>query len=202
MIALLFGLVLVVGGYRVFLVLLPIWGFFFGFGLGAQTLQALFGVGFLSTISSWVVGFFTGAIFAVLSYLFYIVGVVLIAGSLGYAIGAGFMGLIGIQMGFLVWIVGMVVGVALAIVTIMFNLQKYVIIVATALGGAGIIVGTLVLGVRGASIVSMLAQNPVQFVLQDSWFWTLVYIVLAGGGIVLQILNTRNWELEAYENRI
>jgi hypothetical protein len=202
MIALLFGLVLVVGGYRIFLVLLPIWGFFFGFGLGAQTLQALFGVGFLSTISSWVVGFFTGAIFAVLSYLFYIVGVVLLAGSLGYAIGAGFMGLIGIQMGFLVWIVGMVVAVALAIVTIMFNLQKYVIIVATAMGGAGIIVSTLVLGVRGASIVSLLSENPVRFILQDSWFWTLVYIVLAGGGIVLQILNTRNWELEAYENRI
>jgi len=44
MIALLMGLVICFGGYRLFLVLLPIWGFFFGFALGAQTIQALFGI--------------------------------------------------------------------------------------------------------------------------------------------------------------
>jgi hypothetical protein len=47
MIALLVALVVCFGGYRLFLFLLPIWGFFFGFALGAQTLQALFGQGFL-----------------------------------------------------------------------------------------------------------------------------------------------------------
>jgi hypothetical protein len=36
--------------------------------LGAQTLQVLFGVGFLATITSWVVGFIVGGLFAVLSY--------------------------------------------------------------------------------------------------------------------------------------
>ena len=86
LIALLVGLVVTFGGYRLFLFLLPIWGFFFGFGLGAQTLQVIFGIGFLATISSWVVGFFVGAIFAVLSYLFYIVAVALISGSFGYGL--------------------------------------------------------------------------------------------------------------------
>jgi len=42
----------VVGGYRFFIFLLPIWGFFFGFGLGAQAVQALFGDAFLSTVTS------------------------------------------------------------------------------------------------------------------------------------------------------
>jgi hypothetical protein len=79
LIGLLFGLAVAYGGYRLFLILLPIWGFFFGFGLGAQTLQAIFGVGFLSTISSWVVGLIVGLIFAVLSYLFYIVAVALLS---------------------------------------------------------------------------------------------------------------------------
>ena len=87
MLALLVGLTVTFSGYRFFLFLLPIWGFFFGFGLGAETLQVLFGVGFLATVSSWVVGFFVGAIFAVLSYLFYIVAVALLAGSFGYGLG-------------------------------------------------------------------------------------------------------------------
>ncbi len=60
MIALLFGLLLVFGGYRLFLLLLPIWGFFFGFGLGAQTMTWLLGEAFLGTVTGWIVGFFVG----------------------------------------------------------------------------------------------------------------------------------------------
>src|SRR6478609_11494068 len=67
MIGLLFGSILAFSGYRFFIFLLPIWGFFWGFGLGAQSIQALFGNGFLSDITSWVVGFFVGLLFAVLA---------------------------------------------------------------------------------------------------------------------------------------
>ena len=74
LIALLVGLAVCFNGYRWFLILLPIWGFFFGFGLGAQTLQAILGVGFVATVTSWVLGFLVGLVFAVLSYLFWIVG--------------------------------------------------------------------------------------------------------------------------------
>jgi hypothetical protein len=201
MIALLLGLVICFGGYRLFLLLLPIWGFFFGFGLGAQTMQALFGQGFLATTSSWVVGFFVGAIFGLLSYLFYVVGVGILAGSLGYALGAGFMNLIGIDWGLLVWIVGIVVAVVAIAVTFYFDLQKYVIIVATALGGAGIIVGTLMFGLIGVTLARFF-ENPIRFALQDSPLWTIVFLVVAIAGIAWQILTTRAWELEPYENRI
>lgn len=201
MIALLLGLVICFGGYRLFLFLLPIWGFFFGFGLGAQTMQALFGQGFLATTSGWVVGFFVGAIFGLLSYLFYVVGVGILAGSLGYALGAGFMNLIGIDWGLLVWIVGIVVAVVAIAVTFYFDLQKYVIIVATALGGAGIIVGTLMFGLIGVTLARFF-ENPIRFALQDSPLWTIVFLVVAIAGIAWQILTTRAWELEPYENRI
>jgi hypothetical protein len=80
LIALFFGMVVVFNGYKLFLVLLPIWGFIFGFVFGAQTMEALFGVGFLATVTSWVVGFVVGAVFAVLSYLFYIVAIALYSG--------------------------------------------------------------------------------------------------------------------------
>ena len=67
-------------GYRFFLILLPIWGFFFGFGFGLQTMQALLGDGSLATITRWVVGFIVALVFAVLAYLFYIAAVAIIAG--------------------------------------------------------------------------------------------------------------------------
>ncbi len=50
LIAYLFGLAMTFAGYKFFLILLPVWGFFFGFFLGAQSMQALFGTGFLATV--------------------------------------------------------------------------------------------------------------------------------------------------------
>jgi len=85
LIALVFGLLVVFGGYRLFLVLLPIWGFFAGFLVGSQAVFFIFGDAFLGTITGWVVGFFVGLLFAVLSYLFYIFAVAVISFTAGYA---------------------------------------------------------------------------------------------------------------------
>ena len=201
MIALIMGLVICFGGYRLFMVLLPVWGFFFGFFLGAETLQAILGGGFLATVTGWVVGFVVGAIFGLLSYFFYIVGVAILAGSLGYALGAGFMNLIGIDASLLVWIVGIVVAIVVAAVTILFNIQKYVIIIATALGGAGITFGTLLLGVGGLALAN-LAENPVRRMLEGSPLLIILFVVTAVAGIVVQLQANREFEIEAYENRI
>ena len=201
LIALFLGLVICFAGYRLFLLLLPIWGFFVGFALGAQTLQLLFGAGFLATVTGWVVGFVVGALFAVLSYLFYAFAVAVIAGALGYGVGAGFMGLIGVDWNWLVWLVGIILAVIFIIVTFYFNLQKYAIIIATALGGAGIIVVTLMFGYIGMTLAKFF-ENPIQFALNDSPLWTIFFLVMAGLGIAAQIYSSRAFEIEAYENRI
>ncbi len=201
LIALLVGLAICFNGYRWFLILLPIWGFFWGFALGAQTLQAVFGIGFLATVTSWVAGFIVGAVFAVLSYLFYLVAVALMAGSLGYALGVGIMGLIGFDFGLITWLVGIVLAIIVAAVTIYFNLYKYVIIVTTAIGGAGTVVITLMFGYAGLTLAH-LAQNPIRFALQGSPLWTILFLVLAVLGIASQLATSRAFELEAYENRI
>ena len=201
LIALFLGLVICFAGYRLFLMLLPLWGFFFGFALGAQSLQLLFGDGFLSTVTSWVVGFGIGALFAVLSYLFYAFAVAVVAGSLGYALGAGFMQLINVDIGWLVWLVGIAVAVVVIIATFYFNLQKYAIIIATAIGGAGLIVGTLMFGYIGMTLAKFF-ENPIRFALNDSPLWTIFFLVMAGLGIAAQIYSSRAFEIEAYENRI
>jgi hypothetical protein len=195
--AFLFGSALAFCGYRFFLVLLPILGFFFGFGFGAQTIQAIFGTGFLSDVTSWVVGFFVALLFAGLSYFFYFFAVALLAGSLGYSIGAGIMLAITPELNFLVWLIGIVVGVALAIVVIVFNVQKWVIIIATALMGAGVIVGTF-LFMLGQLPSAEVVVNPVRAVLQDSPFWMIIFIVVAVLGIIVQFATSRFWQIESY----
>jgi hypothetical protein len=198
LIAMFFGFVVAFSGYRFFLILLPIWGFFYGFALGANSLQAIFGQAFLATVTSWVIGLLVGVVFAVLSYLFYLFAVALIAGSLGYALGMGIMMAIGFDLQFIDWLVGFVLGVIFAVGAIALNIQKWVIIIATAILGAGVIVGTFMFMFGGLPSAS-LVQNPVRAALQTSPIWMLVFIVVAILGILAQYASTRNFEVETYD---
>jgi Domain of unknown function (DUF4203) len=200
MITLFFGSVLAFGGYRFLAVLLPILGFVFGFVLGAQLVQALFGGGFLATATSWLIGFLLAVPFAVVSYLIYFMAVSLAAGALGFVIGAGLMQAIGFDFGFLVWLVGVLAGLALATAVLVFNVQKYVVIAATAVLGAGVIVGTF-LFLFGDLTPAQLGQNPVRHVLQTSPLWLLAFLAVAVVGTLAQYQSTRGLELRAY-NRL
>ncbi len=199
LIALAFGVAVAFRGYRFFLVLLPVLGFVIGFTLGAQTLQAIFDVGFLTTVTSWVVGFLVGLLFGVLSYLFYFIGVALLSFGLGYAIGAGFMGLIGFDLGLVSWLVGMAAGVALALVVIFFNVQKWVIVAITSFFGSAAIIGSLML-VLGKISIEDLGTNAVGKAIEDSFLWLLFYLVIAVLGIASQIGIDQSVELEPPES--
>jgi hypothetical protein len=195
LIAFLFGLVLCFGGYRFFLILLPIFGFFFGLVFGAQTMQLLFGTGFFAEVTSWVVGFVVGAVFAVLSYFFYLFAVAIIAGSLGYSVAVGLLMAIGLDMGPIIWIIGVVAAIALAAVTLIFNLQKWVIIIGTSLMGAGVIFGGFI--ILFAPHATLLV-NPVKSALSQSPLLLITAIVVAIIGIVVQVRSNRNFTLDSY----
>lgn len=201
MIALLFSAVVCFAGYRLFLVLLPIWGFFFGFAVGAQAVQALLGEAFFGTVTSWAVGFVVAVAFAVLSYIFYFVAVALIAGSLGYGVTVAIMGAIGFNFGFITWVLAVVVGVLLAIVTLRFNLAKWVIMIATALGGAALAIGTLFVGIENVDLAKM-ATDPIRTMLAGNWFMILIFLVMAVAGLFFQWRTSRIYTIEAYDNRI
>jgi hypothetical protein len=190
-----FGLLLAFAGYRMFLVLLPIWGFFFGLALGADTMQALFGVGFLATVTSWVVGFVVGAIFALFSYLFYMFAVAVVAGSFGYSITALILLAIGMRPGFLLWIIAIIVAVVAIFVTFRFNLQKWVIIIATSVLGAGVVFGTFILLFNPAMTFM---ENPVRLVLQSSPLLWILALALAVAGIVVQYRQNKAFTLDSY----
>ncbi len=201
LIALTFGLVVIFGGYRLFLVLLPIWGFFVGFLLGAQTVQAIFDVGFLVTVTSWLVGFVVGAIFAVLSYLFYIFAVGVISFSFGYGLTVGILEWIGLEnLELIVWIVAVIVGIVVALAVIGLNLQKYAIIAITAMGGTCVVIYTL-LALFDSGVAIVLLENPVKTAIDNSFWWLLFFVVLTIAGIVVQIRANREFEIESY-NRL
>ncbi len=186
--AVLLGAAILFAGYRFFLVMLPIWGFFGGFWLGAYSVSLILGGGFLATTTGLVVGFVVGIIGAVLSYLFYMVGVVIIAAAFGGAVGSGIMSAIGFDPGLVLGIVTVISALVAAGLTLLFNLQKYVLIILTAMAGAVLVVfaGMLVLGQITPSDLQS-GANLIQPVFQGSWFWSIVWLVLAIVGVVVQI---------------
>jgi hypothetical protein len=197
LILLLIGLAFTFYGYRLFLVMLPIWGFFAGFWLGANALMLLFGDGFLATTTGWIVGFIVGLIVALLSYLFYFLGVAIVAGIVGYGLGASLMGLFGLTGGLLVFIVGIIFALVTIVLVLALNLQKYVIIVLTALGGGVAAMVAVLVMLNQVSLQALRESgNALQALGDVSQLWVLVALVLAVVGIVWQIKSNRTYEFK------
>jgi len=182
-------------GYRVFLVLLPIWGFFAGLWIGAQATHLLLGTDFLGTVTGWVVGVIAGFLLAIFSYFFYFLGVAIIGGAVGFALATGLLAALGIESSIILFIAGLVVGIIAAVLTIGLNIQKYVVIALTALGGAnGVILSFLLLFGRVTTADLSASGNPIIPIYQDSPIWLLAWLVLAVLGFIYQIRINRTYE--------
>ncbi len=141
------GLAFAFWGFRVFLILLPIWGFFAGFLLGANGVDWLLGDGFLATTLGWVVGFLLGLLFAVLSYLYYWVAVILLGGALGYQLTIGLLQWIGFDAdGIIAFILALVGGAIFAVGFFLLQMPAVLVIVATAISGAGATIAGVAIG--------------------------------------------------------
>ncbi len=185
LIALVAGIVLCWGGRQAFRIILAVWGAFVGFTLGGSLISAATGEPPFATILGWVVGVLVGLLFASLAYGFYVLAVVIAIGSIGYGLGAGMAVALG-ATGSLPLVIGIVAAVLLAIATLVTNLPDILLTVLTALAGAAAIVAGLMIlvgvaepAVLGtASLRDLLAGRP--------WWWTVLYLVAATVGIVVQ----------------
>lgn len=196
-IASMFGALMCFFGYRMFLFLLPLWGFFFGFSLGAQSIQVLFGGSFLGDVTSWVVGFVVAVIFALLSYLFYFAAIAIISGTLGYLVAVGILSAFGIEMGLLVWLIGLAAAVGMVVLTFVLNLQKWVVIISTSLAGAAVVFGAyfVIFNPHAA-----LLDKPFRTFIGASPLLIIMTALLAAAGIVFQYVNTKRFTVETYDN--
>jgi hypothetical protein len=125
-------------GLKVFVILLPIWAFFFGLVAGAQWAAQLFGAdaGFFATTLSWIIGIVFGLILAVISFFWYYAAIVLLGGALGYMLGVGFFEWLGFGTGLIAFIVGLMLGALFAIGTFLLGVPAILVIVVSAISGA------------------------------------------------------------------
>lgn len=184
--AVVIGLAFCFGGWRFFLLLLPIWGFVVGFGLGTEAMRNLFGDGTFATITSWIVGFVIAVVFAVLSYLYYYAAIAILAGGVGYVIGASAWGIIGNEQGVIAFVIGLAVGAVFAIAVLALNVPRLLVIVLTGLGGAAVILeGWFIL--IGKVPTDNTTWWYVGQLIKDSWFYLIVWAVIAALGILAQL---------------
>ena len=194
------GVAFLLWGYRIFLVMLPIWGFFAGFWLGAAGISLFLGQGFLATVTGWVVGFLLGVIGAVLSYLFYGAFVIIVAALVGAGLAAPILTALGITTGWIIALVAIISAAVVAVATLVLNLQKYVIILITSLGGADLIVlaGMLLFGLVTVADVQG-GGNLLAPVFKESWLAVLAWLVLAVVGFASQVKANRTFTFERDE---
>ncbi len=193
--ALLFGLAFTFYGLRVFLVMLPVWGFFAGYWIGAQFVSLFTGAGFLGSGVGFVVGLAVGIAFAILSYQIFEFGVVVVTAVFGIAVGTGLMQALGFDSGIAVALGALVIAVLVAWLLFRYDQDRYLVVVMTALGGASLLVagGLLILG-RISTDQIIDAGNTLGPILRDSWLWLLVWLVLAAVGILVQVRTNREFD--------
>jgi hypothetical protein len=181
------GLAFAFGGWRFFLLLLPFWGFLVGFNVGTDATTALFNDGTFATLLSWVVGLVFAVAFALFSYLYYYAAIALLGGAVGYVIGTSLWGLIGNEYGLIAFVIGLALGAVVAIGVIALNVPRLLVIVLTGLGGAAaVLAGWFIL--TGQIPTDNIHWTMVGKLIKDSWFYLIVWAVIAAAGILAQVM--------------
>ena len=192
-----FGIAFCFYGYRAFLIFLPIVGFIVGFYVGAQAMQIALNESFLATTLSIIVGLVSGVIGAFASYLFMIMGIVLVAGVLGFAMTAGVLNLLNLDTGCISFLVGLASAGAVVWLTLRFKLIRYVLIVITAILGANAIILSVLLFFNRVTVEQIVSPlGTVSPILTESPLYILLFVALFGAGVYIQFIASRDFDFE------
>jgi hypothetical protein len=181
------GAALCFAGLRLFMILLPVWGFVAGFVFGGNAITAIFGESFLSTALGIAGGVVVGLVVAVLSYLFYGGAVMILGGSLGYLLGIAVMDVLGLG-GLLGVLVAAVAAAVFAVGFLLLDMPMWLAVWGTAIGGATAVVGGVALAL-GRVPLSALDGGTLGAALADTqwpWLWFLAVIGVAVAGAAVQ----------------
>ena len=182
----LIGLALVTSGLRVFFAMLPLVGFVTGFFAGATLITNWLGDGFLATATGWIVGIALGLVFAALSYLYWYVGAIMAAGASGALMFSGIFSAFGVNSGVLLVTLAIVGAMLFIIAAMVMNLPVYVVLVNTAIMGAYMVIGGLMLVFNRADLDEF-DWGLARAAAYDSWFWWLILVALVAFGIFIQL---------------
>jgi hypothetical protein len=191
LLAIVVGLVFCFRGYVAMRLIIPIWGVFAGFMLGAGFIAGITDEGFLRSLLAWIVGFVVGLVFGFVAYLYYEVSVLLAMGSVGFALGTSLMVALGVSWSWLIVLAGIVAGALLAFIAIVGDLPAIILEVLTALAGSSAVVFGLMLLFGAVDTADFDSANATER-LDDDWWWYAIYVVLAIAGLVEQFRLTQS----------
>jgi hypothetical protein len=189
-----FGLLLLTAGYRIFLALLPLIAFMVGLFTGMTLVHEITNEGFLTSLLSVAVGVGLAILFAALALMFWAVGVIIALAGAGFAVGYALLPAIGVDLPLVSIAIGVLVGLAAGMAAVILRLPRVLIIGLTSLWGAGgILAGAFtVLGTIGSDDLSF---GGIHAVLAESPLWTLVWLVISVVGMVVQWQTTDDFVL-------
>jgi hypothetical protein len=181
LISIVFGAITCFYGFRIFRIVLAFVGFLIGFGVGTAL------VGDNQLVLQIFVGVIAGLIGAGIFYALYFVGVLLAGAAFGALVGTALASVLNASSStaLILLIVGLVVGAILALV-----LNKLVIVLATAFGGAGGVVQGLALLLPGVFGSAVATQSGIS--VSTSALGFVVWIVLGVAGVVVQYRQNKN----------
>jgi hypothetical protein len=185
-IALLTGAVFCFRGYLAMRLVIPVWGAFAGFMLGAGIVSG--DAGFLGSALGWFVGLGLAVVFGVIAYLYYEVSVIVGMMGIGFVLGTSVMVALGVTWSWLIVLSGVVLAVVLAFVAIVGDLPMVLLTVLTALAGASTIVAGLMLLVGTVDLEDFDIGATTERV-ADNWWWFVIYGGLVVGGIIAQFTD-------------
>ena len=192
------GLAFCFYGYFAMRIVIPIWGFFAGFMLGAGATSFFDNSEFLSTVLGWILGLAVGLLFAALAYLFYEIAVVLAFASIGFTFGTAIMTGLNVDWNWLVVLVGAAIGLAFGIFAAVGHMPMVILVVFSAIAGALATTAGLML-VFNALDTEDFSNKAVVDVIDDRWWWWMVAFVLAIAGLVTQMKAITNLRVTTRE---
>lgn len=184
--AILTGAVFCFRGYLAMRIIIPLWGAFAGFMLGAGIVAG--DAGFLATALGWIVGVAVALAFGLIAYLFYEVAVMIGMIAIGFTLGTSLMVALGVTWSWVIVLSGVVLAVALAFVALVGDLPMTLLTVLTGLAGAATIVAGLML-VFGVTDLDEFDSAQTTETLNDDWWWYAIYLGLAVAGMVIQFTD-------------
>jgi hypothetical protein len=185
LLAIVAGGAMLVAGQFVLRLVIPIWGFFAGFAFGAGIVADFADEHFLGTVLGWVLGLVFAVIFALLAYFYYYVAIVLAMGAAGFAIGSGIVVAFGISWNWVAVLVGLAVGLVVGLVSVFTNVPMIMLVFIGSIAGAVGVTGGIMLLVGSLNSADF-SRGDFSDTVSNSFGWSLLLLVLAIGGILLQ----------------
>ena len=200
LLALALGIAFCFLGIRTFLVFLPVWAFFAGFWLGALLTNFVLQLGFLGSATGLLVGLLTGAIFAVVAYFKFPLGIALVSGAFAAAVANGILQALGAASGLGIALAVLVVALLVVWALFRFQWDRMLVMAITALGGASLLLLAPLLLLGRVSLDQLqVSGSAIAPILGDSWWWLAAWLALAAAGLYVQWRTSHDYMFTTHD---